>query len=116
MSASENVLKYFLEKRKKYETFFNLKFSFFQSVLEMLNYQFSKNNFYFFIFPLAFFEKGTFKVVPLIGFWNKIKEILRFPVLYLGELQTTSKCIKLEKKSPESTHPTVYTCIILSTP
>ena len=39
MSASENFLKYFLEKRKKYETFFYLKFHFFQSVSEILNYQ-----------------------------------------------------------------------------
>ena len=37
-------------------------------------------------------------------------------VQYLGELQTTCKCKKLEKKGPKSTHPTVYTCIILSTP
>ena len=27
MSASENLYKYFLEKRKKFETFFNLKFN-----------------------------------------------------------------------------------------
>ena len=37
MSASENLLKILLEKRKKYETFLNLKFNFFQSVLEILN-------------------------------------------------------------------------------
>ena len=43
MSASENLIKILFEKRKKYETFLNFKFNFFQSVLEILNYQFSKN-------------------------------------------------------------------------
>ena len=57
MSASENLYKYFLEKRKKFETFFNLKFNPLQSVLEILNNQFSKNLFLIFIFyPLFFFE------------------------------------------------------------
>ena len=38
-------------------------------ILEILNYQFSKNNIFdFYILPLAFFFIGTFKVVPLIGF------------------------------------------------
>ena len=56
MSASENLYKYFLEKRKKFETFFNLKFNPLQSVLEILNNQFSKNLFLIFIFyPLFFF-------------------------------------------------------------
>ena len=86
MSASENFWKYFLEKWKKYETFLNLKFNFFQSVLEILNI--------------------------IIGFWTKVKEIWWFPVLYLGEQDTTCKCIKLEKRGPKSTHPTVYTWII----
>ena len=39
MSASENFLKYFLEKRKNMKHFLNLKFHFFQSLLEILNYQ-----------------------------------------------------------------------------
>ena len=57
MSASENFWKYFLEKRKKYETFLNLKFNFFQSVLEILNYQFSKVLIFdYYILPLALFE------------------------------------------------------------
>ena len=61
MSASENFWKYFLEKRKKYETFLNLKFNFFQSVLEIFNYQFPKTKFLVIVFgPLQFFENKDF--------------------------------------------------------
>ena len=42
MSAGENFLKYFLEKRKNMKHF-KIKIQLFQSVLEILNYQFSKN-------------------------------------------------------------------------
>ena len=63
----------------------------------------------FYILPLHFFFKiGTFKVVPLIGCFNKSKKFWCFLVLYLGEPQTTGNCIKF-LKSPKSTHPTVYT-------
>ena len=42
MSASENFLRYFLEKRTKYEKKILFKTQFFQSVLEILNINFPK--------------------------------------------------------------------------
>ena len=54
MSASENFLKYFLEKRKNMKHFLNLKFHFFSEFIRDINYQFSENLIFFVLFFIFF--------------------------------------------------------------
>ena len=86
-------------------------------ILEILNYQFSKNNILdFYILSLAFFFIGTFKVVPLIGFLNQSQRNLVVPCIVPRGTTNNMQMNKVrEKKSkinpPYSVHlhTTLYT-------